>query len=70
MREFAARSPSHAGLDWQKHVVVDPQYFRPTEVDVLLGDPTKAKKKLGWAPKVGFVELTKLMVDALDPAAR
>jgi GDPmannose 4,6-dehydratase len=64
VREFVEEAFGYAGLDWQKHVVVDEKYFRPAEVDLLLGDPTKAKKALGWQPKVGFKELVKLMVDA------
>jgi GDPmannose 4,6-dehydratase len=68
VREFAERAFSHAGLDWEKYVRVDPSYFRPTEVDRLLGDPTKARKKLGWQPEVTFEELVKIMVDA-DMAA-
>ena len=55
---------AHAGLDWKEHVVVDPAYFRPTEVDLLLGDPSKAKKALGWEPKVRFETLARMMVDA------
>ncbi|HEY6728084.1 MAG TPA: GDP-mannose 4,6-dehydratase [Polyangiaceae bacterium] len=51
-------------LDWQKHVEIDPRYFRPAEVDLLLGDASKAKKKLGWQPKVGFRELVEMMVKA------
>ena len=53
-----------AGLDWKEHVVVDPKFFRPAEVDLLLGDPTKARTKLGWTPKVTFKALVRLMVDA------
>jgi GDPmannose 4,6-dehydratase len=68
VREFAEHAFSHAGLDWEKYVKVDPSYFRPTEVDLLLGDPTKARKKLGWKPEVTFEELVKIMVDA-DMAA-
>ncbi len=64
VREFCEVAFAHVGLDWQKHVVVDPRYFRPTEVDLLLGDSTKAKTKLGWAPKTRFHELARLMVDA------
>jgi GDPmannose 4,6-dehydratase len=64
VREFVEESFGYAGLDWKKHVVIDEKYFRPAEVDLLLGDPTKAKKALGWQPKVGFKELVKLMVDA------
>jgi GDPmannose 4,6-dehydratase len=64
VREFCQEAFSHAGLDWREHVKVDPRYFRPAEVDVLLGDPRKAKEKLGWEPKVGFKELVRIMVDA------
>ena len=51
------------GLDWQKHVEIDPKYFRPTEVDILLGDPGKAKEKLGWVPKVKLDALVEMMVE-------
>jgi GDPmannose 4,6-dehydratase len=51
-------------LDWQKYVEVDPRYFRPAEVDILIGDATKAREKLGWSPKVSFRELVQIMVDA------
>lgn len=64
VREFLTEAFDYAGLDWKEHVVVDPKYFRPAEVDVLLGDPTKARTVLGWAPKVGFKELVRMMVDA------
>jgi GDPmannose 4,6-dehydratase len=64
VREFLELAFSHAGLDWQSHVEIDPRYFRPSEVDVLQGDATKARERLGWAPKVGFEELVTLMVDA------
>jgi GDPmannose 4,6-dehydratase len=64
VREFCEVAFAHAGLDWQEHVVVDPAYFRPTEVDLLLGDPSKAKKALGWEPKVRFETLARMMVDA------
>jgi GDPmannose 4,6-dehydratase len=64
VREFLQEAFSYAGLDWQAHVVVDAKYFRPAEVDVLLGDPTKARTKLGWVPRVTFKELVRLMVDA------
>ncbi len=63
VREFLEEAFRHAGLDWQKHVEIDPRYFRPAEVDVLIGDASKARKKLGWAPKVKFHELVRLMVD-------
>jgi GDPmannose 4,6-dehydratase len=51
-------------LDYKKHIIVDPQYFRPTEVDVLLGDSTKAQKMLGWKPKVSFEKLIDMMIAA------
>src|SRR6202045_848338 len=54
----------HAGLDWQKHVTVDKRFFRPAEVDLLIGDATKAQKKLGWKPDVTFEQLIRMMVDA------
>jgi GDPmannose 4,6-dehydratase len=55
---------ARAGLDADEHVEIDPKYYRPSEVDVLLGDATKAKERLGWEPKVRFKELVELMVDA------
>ena len=64
VREFLQEAFGYAGLDWKKYVKIDKRYFRPTEVDALLGDSTKAKKKLGWRPKVGFKKLVKMMVDA------
>ena len=64
VREFLDVAFDLAGLDWKKYVKIDPRYFRPAEVDILLGDATKARQKLGWQPKVGFVELAKMMVDA------
>ena len=64
VQEFCEEAFGHAGLDWRKFVKVDPKYFRPAEVDVLLGNPAKAKAKLGWVPKIGFKELVRLMVDA------
>jgi len=54
----------HADLDWRQYVEIDPRYFRPTEVDVLLGDASKARQRLGWQPKVSFAELVRIMVDA------
>jgi GDPmannose 4,6-dehydratase len=51
-------------LDWTKHVEIDPRYFRPAEVDLLIGDPTKARTKLGWNPTVGFHDLIRMMVEA------
>ena len=63
-REFCELAFDHVGLDWERHVEVDPRYFRPTEVDYLLGDATKARELLGWEPTVRFPELVRLMVDA------
>jgi len=63
VREFAELAFAHVGLDYQNYVEVDPKYFRPTEVDLLIGDSTKARKKLGWQPKTSFSDLVKLMVD-------
>jgi len=64
VREFLEEAFSYAGLDWKDFVKVDPKYFRPAEVDLLLGDPGKAKRVLGWEPKVTFKALVRLMVDA------
>jgi len=64
VREFCELAFDHVGLDYRKHVVVDPRYFRPTEVDDLLGDASKARARLGWRPSVRFEELVRLMVDA------
>jgi len=51
-------------LDWRKHVVIDPKFIRPAEVDILVGDASKAKKKLGWVPTVTFEQMIERMVDA------
>jgi GDPmannose 4,6-dehydratase len=64
VREFCEEAFAYAGLDWREHVKIDPKYFRPAEVDVLQGDPAKAKARLGWEPKVTFKQLVRLMVDA------
>ena len=64
MREFLDEAFGYAGLDWHKYVEIDPRYYRPTEVDYLLCDPTKANQKLGWKPKIKFHELVRIMVDA------
>jgi GDPmannose 4,6-dehydratase len=64
VREFVELAFDHAGLDWRKYVEEDPRYFRPTEVDILQGDSTKAREKFGWKPRTKFPELVKLMVDA------
>ncbi len=63
VREFLEEAFGLLDLDWRDYVEIDPRYFRPTEVDYLLGDPSKAKKKLGWEPKVSFKELVKMMVE-------
>jgi len=64
VQEFCEIAFSRAGLDWQEHVYVDPAFVRPAEVDVLIGDASKAKRKLGWEPTVRFKQLVELMVDA------
>ena len=64
VREFCELAFARAGLDYRDHVTVDERYMRPAEVDLLVGDPTKAKEKLGWEPKVSFRELVDMMVDA------
>jgi GDPmannose 4,6-dehydratase len=64
VRELVETAFSHAGLDYRKHVVSDPRFHRPAEVDLLLADPTKARTELGWKPKVSFTELIAMMVDA------
>lgn len=64
IRELVEVAFSHAGLEWEKYVVQDPAFYRPAEVDLLVGDPAKAKAKLGWEPKVSFRGLIEMMVDA------
>ena len=64
VRELVELAFDHAGLDWQKHVTLDPALIRPAEVDTLIGDPAKARDRLGWKPNVSFVELVRMMVDA------
>jgi GDPmannose 4,6-dehydratase len=64
VRECAEIAFEHAGVDMERHVVVDPEFLRPAEVDHLVGDASKAKDKLGWEPRVSFRELIELMVDA------
>jgi len=64
VRDFLQRAFAHAGLRWQDHVESDPRYLRPTEVDSLCGDATKARAALGWAPTVEFDDLVRMMVDA------
>jgi GDPmannose 4,6-dehydratase len=68
VREFLEEAFSYVGLDWRTYVEIDPWYYRPAEVDLLIGDAGKAKKVLGWEPKVKFKELVGLMVEA-DVAA-
>ncbi|MBX7056512.1 MAG: GDP-mannose 4,6-dehydratase [Leptospirales bacterium] len=71
VRELIQIAFEHAGLDWEKHVVIDPKFFRPAEVDLLIGDCSKARTKLGWKPRVDFPGLVKMMVDAdLERVAR
>jgi GDPmannose 4,6-dehydratase len=64
VKEFLYEAFSYAGLDWKQYVEIDPKYFRPTEVEFLQGDASKANKILGWRPKVRFKELIKIMIDA------
>jgi GDPmannose 4,6-dehydratase len=64
VRDFLERAFSLAGLNWENHVEIDPRYFRPTEVELLIGNPAKAKEKLGWEPKTSFDELVRIMVEA------
>jgi GDPmannose 4,6-dehydratase len=64
VRDFCELAFSHADLDWERYVEIDPRYFRPSEVDFLLGDATKAKEKLGWTPQTSVADLAKIMVDA------
>jgi GDPmannose 4,6-dehydratase len=63
VREFLDASFGYAGLDWNEYVAVDERYFRPAEVDLLLGDASKAKEKLDWEPTVEFDQLVQMMVD-------
>jgi GDPmannose 4,6-dehydratase len=64
VREFLQEAFSYAGLDWGKHLAIDGRYYRPAEVDLLIGDPSKAKSKLGWEAKTKFKDLVRLMIDA------
>ncbi|WP_370572685.1 GDP-mannose 4,6-dehydratase [Methanomethylovorans sp.] len=74
VEEFVQEAFAIAGLDWKEYVVIDPKFVRPAEVQLLLGDPSKAKRELGWEPKVHFKELVKMMVEAdlerLEPVNR
>jgi GDPmannose 4,6-dehydratase len=64
VEEFVRIAFAHVGLDWRRHVVVDPQFYRPAEVALLLAEPAKARRQLGWQPQVSFEQLVTLMVDA------
>src|SRR6516225_5643506 len=64
VEEFVQIAFERVHLDWRRHVVIDPQFYRPAEVDVLLACPTKARRQLGWQPEVSFEQLVALMVDA------
>jgi GDPmannose 4,6-dehydratase len=64
VREFCQIAFDHAGLDWKKHVKVDKALFRPAEVNILRGDPAKARRGLGWKPETSFPDLVRMMVDA------
>ena len=63
VQEFVEIACARAGVDWKKHLVIDPKFYRPAEVDLLLSDPAKANQKLGWKPQVSFEELVHMMVD-------
>jgi GDPmannose 4,6-dehydratase len=64
VRDLVQAAFNHVGLDWQKHVRIDPRFLRPAEVDHLIGDASKAHRELGWSPSVDFKELVEMMVDA------
>jgi GDPmannose 4,6-dehydratase len=64
VRDLVEAAFGHVGLDWQKHVRTDPRFLRPAEVDHLIGDPSKARRALGWTPSVDFTRLVQMMVDA------
>ena len=64
VQQFVEVAFAHAGLNWQDHLEIDKKYIRPTEVDALIGDPSKAKRELGWSAKTHWQDLAKLMVDA------
>ena len=69
VEEFLKEAFDYAGLDWKEHTKIDPKYFRPTEVDELVADASKARKELGWEPKIAFKELVRIMIDADMEAA-
>ena len=64
VREFLQIAFSHVGLNFEDYVVIDPEFIRPAEVELLLGNPAKARKQLGWQPKVSFEQLVTMMVEA------
>ncbi len=64
VRELVEAAFGHVGLDWKRYVKTDPKFVRPAEVDLLQADPSKARRELGWSPRVGFTELVAMMVDA------
>jgi GDPmannose 4,6-dehydratase len=64
VREFLVEVFGHLDLDWQRHVVIDPAFYRPAEVDMLLGDASKARRQLGWQPRVSLRELARMMVES------
>jgi GDPmannose 4,6-dehydratase len=64
VREFLDEAFGYLDLDWKQFIEIDPRYFRPAEVDLLVGDASKARRKLGWEPKITFKELARMMVDA------
>lgn len=70
VEEFVRIAFDHAGLDWRRHVVIDPRFYRPAEVDLLLGDAAKARSKLGWQPRMSFEQMVRTMVDADIAALR
>jgi GDPmannose 4,6-dehydratase len=70
VQELLEEAFSYIGLDWRKHLEIDPHYYRPAEVDLLVGDPAKARSKLGWEARTRFKELIRLMVDADLEAAK
>ena len=63
VKDFLTAAFEKAGMDWEEFVSIDERYFRPTEVDILLGDPTKAREGLGWSPKVDFDTLVSMMIE-------
>jgi GDPmannose 4,6-dehydratase len=64
VREFVEAAFEYIGMDWEKYVTVDPKFFRPAEVDLLVGDPSKAREELGWVPEVDFKGLVHMMVES------